>query len=59
MNTVEREPVPTRVLNPKECGVQGRSRPGGGVQGNKAPSAKKMEKKIRQKSSETYAQFIF
>ena len=41
----EREPVPMRVLNPKACGVQGRS-PGGGCGGGKAPLIKMEEKKI-------------
>ena len=36
---VEHEPVPTRVLNPKSCGVQRRS-PGGGCGGAKPPRKK-------------------
>ena len=43
-NAVEREPVPTRVLNPKEFGVKGRS-PGRGPWG-KATRIKKMFDKI-------------
>ena len=45
LNAVEREPFPTRVLNPKACEVQGCS-PGGGFGGAKPPTHKK---KIRQK----------
>ena len=40
---VQREPVPTRVLNPRTCVVQGRN-PGGGYGGG-APTHKKIEKK--------------
>ena len=39
-NTVECEPVPTRFLNPKACGVQGRS-PGGGCAGTEPHTHKK------------------
>ena len=59
-NTVECEPVPIRVLNPRACGVHGR-RPGGGCRATKPPARKKVENKFFQqkqkkcllKSSET------
>ena len=44
LNAVEREPIPTRVLYPKTCGVQGRS-PGRGCGGSKPPRKKKVRKK--------------
>ena len=40
LNVVEREPVPTQVLNPKACGVQGRSSDGGWG-GTKIPAREK------------------
>ena len=42
LNAFEREPVPSRVLNPKAYGVQGFS-PGGGCGGMKAPPKKKIK----------------
>ena len=39
-NTVERKPVQTRVLDPKECGVQGRN-PSKGCMGQSHPHKKK------------------
>ena len=45
LNSVEREPVLTRVLNPKACVVQGRSPGEGGGEGGGGGAAKPPAKK--------------
>ena len=55
---VEHEPVPTRVVNPKACGVQGRS-PSGGCGGAKPHVKKRFDEKMFENFSKKCQNFLF